>query len=260
MATTGGTGGSSGGSAGSGGGANQPIGHFKMLVYYETRAFRHDSIPKGIQMLQELGAQNDFDVTISDGEQNDSVPVTMGDEDIITPEKLAPFDIVFFMNPTGDIFTDAEKTVFKDYLHQKKAFAGIHATTDTEHSWTWYEDLVGEIYDGHSAGTPSGTITIEEAQKNHPAMAGIQSPWTRNEEWYKFNNRINNGLPGVTILMRYGGPDSGGTIGQPLAWTREWEGIRSFYTAIGHAQSTWDEPLIRKHVLGGVLWAVGRLK
>lgn len=254
-------GGSSGGSGGSGGGGtDQPIGHFKMLVYYETRAFRHDSIAKGIQMLQELGAQNDFDVTISDGEQNDSAPITMGDDDIITPEKLAPFDIVFFMNPTGDIFTPAEKMVFIDYLHQKKAFAGVHSTTDTEHSWSWYEDLVGEIYDGHSAGTPSGTITIEESQKNHPAMAGIQSPWTRNEEWYKFNNRINNGLPGVTILMRYGGPDSGGTIGQPLAWTRDWEGIRSFYTAIGHAQSTWDEPLIRKHVLGGILWAVGRLK
>ena len=157
----------------------------------------------------------------------------------------------------------AEKMAFIDHLHQKKAFAGVHSATDTEHDWAWYEDLVGEIYDGHVQGAPpSGTINIEASQKNHPAMAGIQSPWTRNEEWYRFDNRINTALPGVTILMRFGGPEAplGATNGQPLAWTRDWEGIRSFYTALGHAESAYQEPLVRKHILGGILWAVGRLK
>lgn len=252
--------GGSGGSGGSGAGGSGPVlkGHFKVLAYHETRGYAHGSIKDGMTMLKELAMQNDFEVSESDGDLKDGI---QGDVQI-TAAELAPFDVVFFMNPTGDIFTPAEKEIFKTFLHEKKSFAGVHATTDTEHSWTWYEDLVGEIYDGHSAeGTPSGTVNIEESQKNHPAMAGIASPWTRNEEWYKFTNRINNNLPGVTILMRYGGGASttGPAMGQPLAWTRCWEGIRSFYTAMGHDSSAYKEPLFRKHVLGGLLWAARRV-
>lgn len=247
-----------GGTAGTGGGGAVATGHFKMLVYYETRAYVHPSIAAGINMMEELGAANDFEVVISDGEQDK----TQGDENIITPEGLASFDMLFFMNTTGDIFTDAEQQVVIDFLHEKKAFGGVHAATDTEHTWTWYEELVGEIYDGHAVGTPSSSIQIEDAMKNHPAMAGIQNPWTRNEEWYRFGNRITQGLPGLQVLMRFGGPTvtEGPAVGQPLAWVREWEGIRSFYTAMGHAEGTYTEPDIKKHVLGGVLWAARRLE
>jgi type 1 glutamine amidotransferase len=261
---TAGTGASSGGtgdSGGTGGTGPMPTGHFKMLVYHETRGYHHDSIAAGVQMLRELGEQNDFEITVSDGDQNE-----IQNDPQITPEDLAPFDIVFFMNPTGNIFgdpTSPERDVFKTFLQEKKAFAGVHSATDTEHQFGWYEDLVGEIYDGHSLESPlpSGTINIEESQKEHPAMVGIPTPWTRNEEWYKFQNRIDSGLPGLTILMRYGGGASttGPSNGQPLAWTRCFDGIRSFYTALGHSSSTFNEPLVRKHILGGLLWAVRRL-
>jgi uncharacterized protein len=264
-AASGGTGGvaagGTGGTGGTGGAATVAKGHFKMLVYHETRGYHHDSIADGMQMLTAMAAENDFEITESDGDQT----AVMNDPQI-TAEDLAPFDMIFFMSPTGDIFgaaDSAERDVFKAFLKEKKSFAGVHATTDTEYTFTWYEDLVGEIYDGHALENPlpSGTINIEESQKNHPAMMGIASPWTRNEEWYKFLNRIDSGLPGLTILMRYGGGASatGPAVGQPLAWTRCWEGIRSFYTAMGHASSAYTEPLVKQHILGGILWAARRV-
>jgi type 1 glutamine amidotransferase len=263
-ATTGGSAGTAGsdaGMSGSGGGGPVTKGRFKMLVYHETRAYEHPSIKDGVEMLTAMAMENDFEIAVSDGDE------TVVQNDVqITAEALAPFDMIFFMNPTGDIFGaqgSPERDVFKNFLKEKKSFAGVHAATDTEYSFPWYEDLVGEIYDGHAKEypVPSGTINIEPAQKDHPAMAGIPSPWTRNEEWYIFQHRISNNLPGVNILMRYGGGASatGPNTGQPLAWTRCWEGVRSFYTALGHEGSSYKEPLVRKHILGGILWAARRL-
>jgi len=253
------TGGSAmGGSGGSGGGTATPTGHFKLLVYCETEGFPHDSIPNGIKMLTEMGAANDFDIVVSDGEQTKYM-----NDPVITKEGLAPFSMVFFMNPTGNIFTPDEKTAFIEFLHEKKAFAGVHSTTDTEHDWTWYEELVGEIYASHTPGTPQGTLILDPTQLTHPALAGIQSPWTRNDEWYKFSKgRVSGGLPGLQVLVRFNGPEAspGATVGQPISWVRNWEGIRSFYTAMGHPSSAYDEPDVRKHILGGILWAVRRLQ
>lgn len=262
--SNGGTGTQAGGSGGSGGsGTVQPKGHFKLLAYYETRGFAHDSIPAGLQMLKDMGAANDFEVVGSDGEQPDNDPNRLNDPQI-TKEGLAPFDMIFFMNPTGDIFTAAEKQVFIDFLHEKKAFAGVHSTTDTEHSWTWYEELVGEIYASHTPGVPQGTLTLDQSQLNHPSLVGIQSPWTRNDEWYKFSKgRVSgNALPGLQVLIRFGGPElsPGATVGQPISWYRNWEGIRSFYTAMGHPKEAYAEADVKKHILGGILWAVRRLQ
>lgn len=245
-------------SGGSGGGTTTGKGHFKMLVYEETRGFAHGSIKDGTEMIQAMGMANDFEVVVSDGEQD-----KIKNDPQLTAADLASFDMVFFMNTTGDIFSMAERDVFKTWLKDKKSFAGVHAATDTEHNYPWYEDLVGEIYSGHTMNppTPSGTVNIEAAMKNHPTMLGLPSPWTRNEEWYKFTKgRVNGTLPGLQVLLRFGGPkqSDGPDTGQPVSWIRCWEGIRSFYTAMGHDSSAYKEADFKKHVLQGVLWAARR--
>jgi len=43
----------------------------------------------------------------------------------------------------------------------------------------------------------------------------------------------------------------------PLAWTITTGGRRVFYTALGHKKETYSNPLLVRHILGGVLWALG---
>ena len=43
----------------------------------------------------------------------------------------------------------------------------------------------------------------------------------------------------------------------PLAWCHEFEGGRSFYTALGHKKDHYADPLFRRHLLGGIRWAIG---
>ena len=54
----------------------------------------------------------------------------------------------------------------------------------------------------------------------------------------------------------YGGAPPMGD--HPIAWCREYDGGRSFYTALGHKAEYWTEPLLLGHVLHGIEMAAGR--
>jgi type 1 glutamine amidotransferase len=50
----------------------------------------------------------------------------------------------------------------------------------------------------------------------------------------------------------------GDMIDHPIAWCHDVaEGGRSWYTALGHTQQSYDEPLFRQHLLGGILSTAG---
>lgn len=243
------TGGSSG--SGSGGGSGGSVatgpyaprtGTFKMLVYSKTAAFRHDSIANGIAMLQTIATEQGF-----------TVKATETNEDI-TPEGLKQYEIIFFMNSTGDIFNATEQKTFEDWMTtQNGAMAGTHSATDTENGWAFYSEVTGQYYDGHGNANTSDTIKFEDSQANFPAVKGIPNPWQRNEEWYKFNKYQQWSVkPGFIVLGR----KSADT--QPITWAREWGNFRSFYSAIGHDKSVFTDPVVKKHITGGIMWAVRR--
>jgi type 1 glutamine amidotransferase len=217
-------------------------GRFQMLVYSRTTAFRHDSIAQGKLMLQEIATEQGFDIT--ETEVND----------LITPEGLAPFEIVFFMNSTGDIFNQAEEAAFEQWMETRNgAYAGVHAATDTEQGWAFYKEMTGQYYDGHVNANTPGAIQFEASALQFPAVAGLPNPWQRNEEWYRFNSFQQwSGLPGLQVLGRKAADN------QPIAWVREFGNWRSFYTGLGHDASAFRDPAVKQHVTGGIMWAVRR--
>lgn len=239
---------SSGGVGGVGGaatctGAYCPrSGSFQMLVYSRTVAFRHDgSIASGKTMLQEIAAEQGFEVTITE------------DNALITPEGLAQFEVVFFLNPTGDIFNATEEATFEAWVRNDGAFVGTHSATDTESGWPFYKELTGQYYDGHGAANTPGAILFESDATDHPALSGLPNPWQRNEEWYLFNSFQEwASLPGLMILGRKQADN------QPIMWAREYDNYRSFYTAIGHDAVVFEDPDVKKHITGAIMWAVRR--
>jgi type 1 glutamine amidotransferase len=242
-----GTSGAGGGSAGAGGapptGPYAPrTGTFKMLVYSKTAAFRHDaSIKTGKAMLQQIGQEQGFEVVITETNE------------LITPEGLKPFEIIFFMNSTGDIFNATEQKTYEDWMVAGGAFAGAHAATDTENGWAFYSEVTGQYYNGHGAQNVPDNIQIEAAMLNHPAVKGLPNPWQRNEEWYKFDSYQQwSAKPGFQILGRKTADT------QPITWIREWGNFRAFYTGIGHDPSVFQDPNVKKHLTGGIMWAVRR--
>jgi type 1 glutamine amidotransferase len=226
---------------------------FKMLVFTLARAFVHDSIPTCVQMLTDFSVPNKFTMTVTQ------------DPAAFTDDNLKQYDLIFFVSTTGGIFSDAmpaqvgvtAKAAFQKYMENGGGYAGVHAATDCERDgrWPWYQDFMGALWSGthDNDGTP-GTVILQNV--DHPAIRGLPTTWIRpnGEEWYK-QTRSLDGLAGVTILAKLAADQ------RPVSWIHELPGGgRMFYTIQGHNIKYYAEDTLRKHILGGLLWAAHRAK
>ena len=81
--------------------------------------------------------------------------------------------------------------------------------------------------------------------KDHPILKGI-TPFKTNGSLYKNPNVADD----VTVLLQgYMGKES-----EPVAWTREKDGRRVFYTSLGHPDDFKDDNFIRL-LTNGLAWA-----
>jgi len=221
-------------------------GSFKVLAYSKTSGFRHtDAITQGTTMLKAMGTKQGFEVTFSE------------DTGAFTDANLAQYEVVFALCPTGNNLSDSQKTSFQNWMEKKNGgFAGVHSATDHENGWAFYSEVTGQYYDGHDNCCAQANIQWDPAALNHPAVVGLPSPWTRSEEWYKFNQNAQwSAKPGFQILSRVT-TSGGGT--RPVSYVREYNNFRSFYTSLGHEGTTYSDANFIRHVGAGIMWAARR--
>ncbi|OWP63169.1 Crp/Fnr family transcriptional regulator [Hymenobacter amundsenii] len=216
----------------------------KVLVFYKTAGFSHPSIPDAITALRQLGAANRFGV--------DTTKVAAN----FTPAVLAKYKAVIFLSTTGDVLNEVQQQAFEQYIGAGNGFVGIHAATDTEYDWPWYNGLVGAYFNGHPAIQPA---TLNVVDKNHDATASLPDQWQRTDEWYNFRDLSADVRVLLTLDER---SYSGGMHGNdhPIAWYHGYRSGRAFYTAGGHTTESYQEPLFRQHLLGGIQYAAGLSK
>jgi glucose/arabinose dehydrogenase len=222
--------------------ARHVLAGFDVLVFIETAGFRHDSIAAGIATIQQLGAQNNFNVVATDD------PATFN------AANLAQFEAVVFLNTTGDVLDASHQSAFESYIEAGGGFVGVHAAADTEYNWPWYGQLVGAYFSSHPAIQQA---TIEVADRVHPSTAGLPDRWVRTDEWYNFQLNPRGKVHVLATLDE--ASYSGGAMGfdHPIAWSQNIGDGRSWYTGLGHTPATYNEPLFRQHLLGGIQFAAG---
>jgi type 1 glutamine amidotransferase len=216
-----------------------------MLVYSKTTGFRHvGSIESGQVMLSEIADEYGFDVVFTETNEE------------FTIDGLSQYEIVFFLNTTGDILNDTEQESYEEWMTEHDgAFAGVHSAADTENGWAFYSEVVGQYHDGHEACCPEANIEWDPAALDHVTVRGLPSPWTRSEEWFYFDRAAEwSSKPGFQILGRVS--LNRGT--QPVSYLREWGNFRAFYTSLGQEGSTFMDADVKQHVAAGILWAVRR--
>ncbi|MFK7738808.1 MAG: ThuA domain-containing protein [Planctomycetota bacterium] len=221
---------------------------FRVLVFSKTSGFRHNNqINAGQTLIQSLGDANDFDVDMSE------------DATLFTAANLSQYAAVIFLNTTGNILDASQETAFENYITNGGGFVGIHSATDTEYGWPFYGSLVGAYFQNHPS-VQSGEVTVVDP--NHPSTFSLPTVFTHTDEWYNFqSNPANNPLIKVLITLDES-TYSGGNMGavHPIAWCQDAVGQgRSWYTAFGHRVNTYTEPFFVDHLLGGILFAAGRV-
>ena len=216
---------------------------YDVLVFSKTAAFRHDSIPAGIQAIRELGAANSFTVTATE------------DAAAFTTSNLAQYETVVFLSTTGDVLNATQQTAFESYVRGGGGYVGIHSAADTEYDWSFYGQLVGAYFSSHPAIQQVGVRTENRA---HPATAHLAQLWTRTDELYNYRTNPRSTARVLSTLDE--STYSGGTMGadHPITWCKTLDGGRSFYTGLGHSQSSFSESALRAELLGGIRYTAKR--
>ena len=219
---------------------------FRVLVFSKTAGFRHGAIESANAAIQTMATANNFEVDFT---EDDTTFNAAG------AENLATYDAVVFNSTTGDFFTAEQQTTFETYIRNGGGFAGIHAATDGEYDWPWYNQLVGAYFDGHPA-EQNATLKIND--RVNPSTEHLTGDtWQRFDEWYNFRNFQTDKVH--TLLSLVESSYTGGTDGveHPIAWCQEFDGGRSWYTGMGHTNASYTEPDFLKHLLGGIKIAAG---
>ena len=222
---------------------------FKALVVTTTRGWHHESVHAGFLALQALGVKNFFDVVLFEDPKG------------FTDKFLEQFQVVIFLNTTGDIFDSTQQKVMERFIQSGKGFVGIHSASDTEYDWDWYNKLVGRMFYIHPV------IQTAKLQVLDPAFPGLQGfadgkLWT--DEWYQFSPEKATDLHyilGVDETTYNPKADWGAKKAEgmgkmhPLSWYHTYDGGRAFYTALGHLPAIYSDPSFLNHVYAGILWA-----
>ena len=219
---------------------------FNVLVFSKTLMFRHASITNGIAAIKQLGAENHFNVDATE------------DASYFTPKNLAKYRVVIFLSTSGNILDEAQQLAFKSFIEQGGGLAAIHAgvagDVATEGQWPWYGEALCARFTNHSA-IVQATVNVEDRQS--PSTAPLPEHWVRTDEWYNFiasprdHARVLASLDETTY--------QGGTMGKdhPIVWCKQVGKGRIWYTALGHTEASYTEPLFLKHLLGGIQAAAG---
>lgn len=220
-----------------------------VLVFTRTLGFRHLSIADAQRMLNALTPEDGIRATITE------------DPAVFADDFLDRFEVVAFVNTTGDVLDPDQQAAMERFVRSGRGFVGVHAAADTEYAWPWYGRLVGAYFKSHPLLPLRAEITTEDP--HHPSTAHLEPKFFFTDEYYNFdrNPRRDNAIL-LTVDESYfnlpntdGGPSMGAD--HPIAWYKEFDGGRSFYTNLGHNPATWSDPAFREHLLAGIRWAAG---
>lgn len=214
----------------------------KILVFSKTAGYRHtSSIVSGKKVILELAQKNKFEADTSENAE------------VFNAENLSQYATVVFLCTTGNILNDQQQKAFEQYIHNGGGYVGLHSAADTEYDWPWFGELNGAYFKSHPR--PQEAI-FNVLIDNNIATAHLPKAWKRFDELYNFK-WIGTDL---NILINIDESSyNGGANGEnhPMAWYHEFDGGRGFYTALGHDNKSWEDPLYQQHVLGAIKYAMG---
>jgi type 1 glutamine amidotransferase len=174
---------------------------------------------------------------------------------------LKQFQVIIFLNTSGDILNTEQQKVLERFIQAGKGFVGIHSASDTEYDWEWYTKLVGRMFYIHPA-VQTGKLQVLDS--SFPGMQGFAQGKLWTDEWYQFGEEKVNDLHYILGVDETSynakanwGSKKGDGMGKfhPLAWYHNFDGGRSFYTALGHLPTNFSNEAFLSHLYAGILWA-----
>lgn len=224
---------------------------FNVLLFTTTTGYHHQSISAGVEAIKTLAEKHYFSVSWE------------ADPDVFNDKKLKDFHAVIFLNTAGNVMNAEQDAALQKFIQAGNGFVGIHMASYMDGKNGWYKQLVGRSFIIHPEIQSAKMHTINT---KFPGMERFPQTTFWTEEWYEFGREHAKGLqylltvdestfdPRATWAEMNITGDGMGKF-HPIAWFHEFDGGRSFYTALGHAAPTYSDPLFLEHIYGGIYWA-----
>lgn len=223
---------------------------FNALLFTKTAGWHHESINEGVTAMKALGQRHNFGIQWHEDSRN------------FNDDFLEQFDVIIFLNTTEDILNEEQQAAFERFIQQGKGFVGIHGASDTEYDWPWYNQLVGRMFHIHPI---EQSAMVDVVNDNFPGMEIFPERFLWTDEWYEFKPEVYSGNLNILLNLDESTFDPSANWGEkrgrgmgedhPVAWYQEFDGGRSFYTALGHLPEIYSDPWFLHHVYGGIYWA-----
>ncbi len=228
-----------------------------VLVFSKTNGFRHvEGIAGGAKALQAITSKHRWGMFHT---ENGAV---------FNEQDLARFDVVVFLNASGDMLSDAQESAFQSWLTAGGGWLGIHAAGDSSHlGWQWYRDnLIGATFTAHIMGPQFQTATVVLENHQHPALRDLPNIWQHEEEWYSWEESPR--AEGFTVLATidessyvpvadFMGTQTDLRMGDhPVVWTNCIGNGKSVYAAMGHRAEAFEQPQFRQLLDSALTWLI----
>jgi uncharacterized protein len=235
-----------------------------VLAWADTRngIAQHDSVSHALAVIERLGYESGaYDTYIRTDSSVISKHPTMTDgKPASGGPSLANVDAIFFLGHR-DIQLDApQKADLLSFVKDDgKGFVAAHTATTAFESWPEFGELIGARYDGHPWNTAYGTVINEDPA--FPATRHLPSTFAFTDEFYQakaFSRDAIRVLLRLDVSTMPANPELHRTDGDfPLVWAKTYGKGRVFYSALGHAAGTWDNPDVYRMYLEALKWSLG---
>ncbi len=226
----------------------------KALVYTRNHVttgsgYVHDNIQSSVDAIKKMGAENGFQVDVSD------------DPKVFTDANLKQYNALIFSNSNNEAFeNDAQRDAFRSYIQAGGGFVGIHSASGSERNWPYFWATLGGKFVRHP---PFQKFVVHVKDTNHPATKDLPATFEWADECY-YMDHLNPAIHPLLVAdpAAIQDPEKAAHPGElvagflPLAWYQEFDGGREFYTSLGHQKEAYANPILYRHILGGILWVM----
>lgn len=219
----------------------------KVLVFHGSTGEESPTVNAGIEAIEKIGQQ---------GPENERFTITATDNPaVFTKPRLGNFNAVVFLTGDGDVLDPAQEAGLESFMEAGGGFLGVHDAARAEPYSDWFTDLIGARPAAKSPGTAQ-RATVEIGDRTNPATKGLPTEWKRPDKWINWEENPSGSVHTVARVREstYSPGDGANGWDHPVSWCRDYDGGRSFYTAMGGTAASYEETDFRAHLRGALMW------
>ena len=237
----------------------------QVLAWADIRnGVQHDSVTRALVTIEKLGRESGlYDTTIrTDSQLITKQPIMLpGGRFPITDKNLNYFDAIFFFGLREIDLSEQQKADLLSFVKEDgKGFVAAHTATTAFFSWPEFGEMLGGRFDEHPWNIVEAKVVVEDS--SFPALRHFSPVSVIRDEHYQTKDFSREKIRVLASLdpksVDLANPRVHRTDADfPVAWVRNYGKGRVFYSSLGHAAESWDNPLIQTMYFEAIKWALG---